>query len=566
MRRATLGTADSAALRWPWHPGWRFTDAVARGSEYTPPMLTLAAALLLTLSTSPAASTWPDELLTVAEASDFRATARHAEVMTLITRIAERSDIVRVTEMGRSFEDRSLPLVILADPPVATAEEARASGKLIAFAFANIHAGEVCGKEALLMLARELALGDEDPFPWRDDLVIVLAPIYNADGNERVRPDNRPGQVGPELGMGQRPNAQGLDLNRDFVKLEAPETRALVGFLTEWDPHLTIDCHTTNGSHHRYTLTYDYPLNPSGHPEPIAYVRDTLLPAVTDALRERTGYEAFFYGNFNRARTVWTTYSPQPRFGGPYQGLRGQMSILSEAYAYASYEDRVRCTKAFVELILEHAVAHRATIMDIHDRARSETTALGADPQPHDIVGLRHTAAAHRRPVVIKGWVEETGPNGRPRPTAEPHDYPVVHLGRFEATLSVRRPHAYLVAPEAAAVVEKLRQHGVRVERFDGTATVERYRVTALERARRAFQGHHLVTLDVESRLTALDDLRGWWIVPVAQPLGTLAVYLLEPQSGDGLATWNVMDEQLAVDAWYPVARVRTPADLRPAR
>src|SRR5262249_1910892 len=152
-------------------------------------------------------------------------------------------------------EGRKLPLLILADPPLATAEEAARTKKLIVCAIGNIHAGEVDGKEALLMLARDMGLAQEHRL--LKDLVIALVPIINPDGNERMAKTNRPGQVGPEEGMGTRGNANGLDLNRDFIKLETPEVRALVRFLNRWDPALVLDTHTTNGSHHRYTITYD---------------------------------------------------------------------------------------------------------------------------------------------------------------------------------------------------------------------------------------------------------------------------------------------------------------------
>ena len=204
----------------------------------------------------------PDDLLTVAERSGFKATARHAEVVALCEALAKSSPLIRLTELGKSGEGRSLPLMIVSNPPVATPEEAKASGKLVVFLFGNIHAGEVDGKEALPMLVRDLVARPDHPL--FKQLILAVAPIYNADGNERVSKDNRPGQVGPEEGMGQRENAQGLDLNRDFMKLDAPETRALVRFLNAWDPALTIDTHTTNGSHHRYTITYEGPKNPAG--------------------------------------------------------------------------------------------------------------------------------------------------------------------------------------------------------------------------------------------------------------------------------------------------------------
>jgi murein tripeptide amidase MpaA len=169
-------------------------------------------------------------LLTVAEKSDFKAASRYAEVVEFCRELARRSPLVRLGELGTSHEGRKLPLLILADPPVATAREAARTGKLVVFAMGNIHAGEVDGKEGLLMLARDLALAKERPL--LKDLVLVFAPIFNADGNEKVAKTNRPTQAGPEGGVGTRANAQGLDLNRDFVKLESPEVRALVRLLT----------------------------------------------------------------------------------------------------------------------------------------------------------------------------------------------------------------------------------------------------------------------------------------------------------------------------------------------
>jgi hypothetical protein len=510
---------------------------------------TIGAPLLLCLaaagSPAPPAPSAEDQLLTVAEASDYQATATHAEVMDLVNRLHARSDRLRVLEMGRTLEGRSIPLLVLADPPVASAAEARASGRPIVFLLGNIHAGEVCGKEAALILARELVLAEEPPALLRD-LVLVLAPIYNGDGNDRMSPDNRPGQDGPARGMGRRENAQGLDLNRDYVKLASPEARALVRFLDEWDPHLTIDAHTTNGSRHRYTLTYDAPLIPAGHPGPVELVRNRLLPEAGRRLLARTGYDTFFYGNFNRDQTAWETYSAEPRFGANYQGLRGQLTVLSEAYAYAPFRDRVLCTLEFVREILGWVAEHAAEVRATHERARRETIEAGLAPRPDDVVGLRFRLAAWPRPAVVKGYRGE-----------DAQDCSVVHLGRFETTLGVRRPLGYLLEPGLEPVVELLRRHGIAVEPFTGQALVERYQVTALRRAERPFQEHHLVSLDVTcSAPRTIAAPAGSWIVRTAQPLGTLAVYLLEPQAEDGLAAWNFFDPHLSPGKTYPVARV----------
>ncbi|MCH8006571.1 MAG: M14 family metallopeptidase [Planctomycetes bacterium] len=491
-------------------------------------------------------------LLTVAELSEYQATATYAEVVELLDRIQERSSIMRRAELGPTVEGRSLPLVILANPPIQTAAEARRSGKAIVFAFGNIHGGEVCGKEALLMLTRQLALDPQHRL--FDDLVIVLLPILNADGNERISPDNRPGQLGPARGMGQRRNAAGLDLNRDYVKLETPETRALVRFLTEWDPHLTVDTHTTNGSRHRYALTYAAPLNPSGHPGPIAFLRDRMLPEITRRMRQARGFETFFYGNFDTDRTLWRTYSAMPRFGGPYRGLRGRMSILSEAYAYAPYRDRVLATHEFLHQILLYSAEHRAEIIEITRRAQRETIEAGLNPQPVDIVGIRHRPAALSEPAVIRGYA--------PGDDKTPRDFQVVFLGRFESTLGVRRPFGYLIDPGLDGVIDTLSAHGIILEPFAGNATVEAYTITDSRRASQPFEGHHLVSLKATAAIQRRRFPAGSVLVRTAQPLGTLAVYLLEPESQDGLAAWNFLDEHISPGGVYPVYRVRSQDDL----
>lgn len=527
----------------------------------TPPPLRCRVALVLLLL-APATAVGEEEapLATIAERSGYRATATSAEVVALAESIAKLGPRVRGDVLGRTNEGRAIPMLVAADPPVTSLRRDPDDARLRVLLFGNIHAGEVCGKEALLALARELARDPEHP--WLEDAVVVLVPNLNADGNDRMDPGNRPGQIGPEAGMGERPNAQGLDLNRDWMKLESPELRAMVALLTAWDPHLVIDTHTTNGSRHRYALTYAAPLNPSGDEPSIRYVRDRLLPAATTRLEEATGYASFFYGDFDRAHRTWTTYSADPRFGGPYRGLRGQMSVLSEAYAYATYEDRVKATLGFVRAVVDQARADRAEVLALHEAARRETTRRGADPQPHDLVGLRHRVAAFPEPVVVRGYALEADSEGRLRPGETPADHLVVHRGRFEPTRSVRRPFGYLVPPGNEALLDLLAAHGVATLPFAGAARVETWRVDAIRRAERPFQGHRMLEVEATARQQELDLPAGTRLVPCAQPLGTLAVCLLEPMSSDGAAAWNLLDEVLAEGADFPVHRVAAPGDL----
>lgn len=502
----------------------------------------------------------PAALLTVAESSDFRATARHEEVVGLMRRLADHSALARLSSMGRSGEGREIPLMILADPPVSSPEEAarfaKDGSKLVVLAIGNIHAGEVDGKEALPMLARELIL-ERDP-PLLRDLILLIAPIYNCDGNERVSKDNRPGQLGPEEGMGRRENAEGLDLNRDFVKLEAPETQGLVAVMNAWDPAIFIDTHTTDGCYHRYVITYDGAKAPAGDAGIVAYTRDEMFPAITRLCDERYHLPTFWYGDFNREHTRWETYPAHARYGTTYYGLRNRLSILSEGYSYAPYKTRVLGTRDFVRACLEFAAANKARIHALLREADRRTIAAGESPSETGRVAIRSRGVAPREKVSARGFVEVSR-DGRVVPTEEPKDYQVELWNQFEAASTVSRPYAYVLPPECAAAARKTAAHGVRVERLTDPVelAVETYEIEKVDIAERAFQKHRLASVEVTPRGERRRLAAGSFVVRTAQPLGTLACYLLEPACEDGLTTWNYFDEALKAGETFPVFRIR---------
>lgn len=523
----------------------------------------LLAALSAALVTGCASAPAPDPLASVAEASNFERTATYAETVALMDRLADHeapyalvgSRLLRRASMGTTNEGRDIPLLILADPPVSHPDEAYASGKAVVLAFGNIHAGEVCGKEALPMLVREII---RDPAaPWArsilDNVVLLVAPIYNADGNERFAPveRNRPGQAGPRM-VGQRANAQELDLNRDYMKLDAPETRAMTRLLTLWRPHMVIDTHTTNGSLHRYTLTFGAAQCPSGDTRPLEWTRDVMLPDVSSRLLARTGWDTFWYADFDPQHTEWRTYPSNPRYGGGYHALRGIVSILSEAYVYAPYKDRVLATMEFVRECVAYAAENRVTLLNVVEDARR----AAASAEPMD-VAIRFKDAPFDGTVTVKGWQERPKDGGGTESTGVPKDYEVTRWGKFTPTMTVSRPRAYLIPPSHAHLLDNLRAHGIHTEpeRIERDADVEEYVIVGAS-APREFQQRTLTLYEVEKRAAQRGIGEGWTRVPVDQELGTLIVYLLEPAADDGLAAWGFFGGELVDGATYPLVRI----------
>jgi len=515
----------------------------------------------------------PDEdLKSRPELTNYEETSRYSDVIHFINQLQKRSPLLRVETFGYSQEQRALPLMILADPPISHPREARASAKPIVFIMANIHGGEVEGKEAVQHLARRIALGDLRSL--LDRVIILMAPIYNADGNEKISAQNRTAQNGPIGGVGVRENAGGLDLNRDYMKVEAPETRSLISLFNRWDPHVSVDLHTTNGSYHGYHLTYSIPLNPSVDSRIIAYHREKMMPAIAKAISAQHKFRSYYYGNFSgpapkpgeaETRTSWRAFTHQPRIGQNYVGLRNRLTILSEAYSYLDFRRRIEVTTAFVEEILKFAAAHADEISNLTRQVDADTIKRGLAGQPLQL-GVEYEMRPLPEPVeILIGAVTKVrNPRSGRDMTAMVEDSitPVKMLdyGIFAATRSVAMARAYLLRREEGtrAVIDKLLAHGVAVEELTEplTTEVEGFVIETVKRDVRPFQGHNEVTLSGQYKKEVVTFPVGAIIVRAAQPLGTLAAYLLEPESDDGLTTWNFLDGYLEQGKVHPVYKL----------
>ncbi|HSG81968.1 MAG TPA: M14 family metallopeptidase [Gemmatimonadota bacterium] len=498
--------------------------------------------------------------MTRPELTDYEETSRYADVMAFVEEAVAQAPWMHLTMMGYSMEGRALPLVVVGEVADASPEAVLASGKLRMYVGANIHAGEVCGKEAMLALLRELADGEHAE--WRESLVLLIAPIYNADGNERIGLTNRRGQHGPVAGMGQRANAQGLDLNRDNMKLESPEARSMVATWKRYDPHIVMDLHTTNGTRHAYYATYAPPLHPNTDAGIIELSRGRLLPEVTRALKAKYGWDYYYYGNLPwRGMDVergWYTFGHEPRYLTNYVGVRNRIGILSEAYSYATFEDRILASKRLVEEVANYAHGHAGEIARIIQQADEE-------PVVGQRQALRATFQRAPQPVeILMGDVEvERNPySGEPMlrrlDVVNPETMP--EFGTFTGTELETVPAAYLVPAEFQRVLNLLDDHGVKWTTLaaDEMMKVERFAIDSMQVAEREYQGHKQRTLFGTYEEVELTIAAGTAVVSLEQPLGRLAFLLLEPRSDDGLVNWNFFDQALEEGPGsYPVYRVR---------
>jgi hypothetical protein len=490
-------------------------------------------------------------------------------VLGFLDSLQRATGLIRVGTLAMSAEGRRVPYVLASRPLISSAAEAHRSGKLIVYLQANIHAGEVEGKEAAQMLLRDLTLGPLRPM--LDHIVLLVVPIYNTDGNERFAPgeENRPGQNGPAL-VGRNTNSQGLNLNRDYVKIEAPETRGAASFLSTWDPDLFIDLHTTNGSYHGYVLTYAPGLNPNSNPA-ADFVRDRFLPAVQERMQQRHRQRTFPYGNFRNQdpdslKLGWETYDARPRFGTNWMGLRGRLAVLSEGYSNADFQTRIGATYNFVREVLQLAVEQRSTI---------KALIQAADRQRPDSVAVRSVLAPPTAQGVIAEITEAAGDgDGGYARRKRTGVYRTIRMPVFDRFAAARReaiPAAYLIPGRLHEVIELLRHQGILLESLAQPSRVvaNLFRIDSLS-VQPLFEGHRTVQVEGRWQPEPMDTGlgAGWFLLPTDQRLGVLASYLLEPASEDGVVTWNLLDRELQAGAIYPILRaggsIRVPATVIP--
>lgn len=530
-------------------------------------MIRLRLALLILLF--PAVLQGQKSLLTVAEGSDFTSTANYQDVMSFISSLKKTSEFIRTETIATSVEGREIPLMVIGNPLPASPQAMKNDNRIVVYIQANIHAGEVEGKEAVLMFARDLL---SDPgSEYLKNVVFLLCPNFNPDGNEKISPLNRTYQNGPVNGVGVRYNGQFLDLNRDGMKAESPEVRGVItNVFNRWDPAVFMDCHTTDGSYHVEPVTFTWMVNPAGDTSLISYMRKKMMPAMSATLKSKYKVENCFYGEFNdlsRPENGWFYDASDPRYMSNYFGLRNRLGILNENYVYADYRSRVLGCYNLIRSLADYSSANKSAIRNMLAETDRTTILRGTRPAVTDSFPVEFRVRPLTQPVTIKTYEADvvTGPDGRRtfKRSDRRRDVTVPYYIDYYPSANVRFPFAYIITQNDPSVVELLKVHGIIIEKLSEKTRIisERFDLSELKGSGRLNQGHYTNTISGKFVCDTTDFDAGTLIIRTAQPLANLAAYLLEPQTNDGLMTWNYFDKYL-VPQWgagyypYPVRRV----------
>ena len=509
-----------------------------------------------------------DRPLTVAESSNFMSTSTYNDVLGFIDTLVADYSNVRVENIAETVQGRKIPLLVLGNPLPANPDEL--NGRIAIYIQANIHAGEVEGKEATLMFARDL-LQKKNPDILKY-AVLLICPNLNADGNERISPKNRTYQNGPVNGVGTRYNGLFMDLNRDAVKLESSEMRGIVqNVLNRWDPYIVMDCHTTDGSYHQEPVTFTWMMNPNGDRNLINYMRDKMMPWVSQTLKGKYKTLNCFYGEFidqHDYEKGWISYASEPRYFTNYVGIRDRLSILNENYVYAGYRDRVYGCYNLISSVCDYVVKYGSEIKDAVVRADSLSMLLGnSNDVEQDSFAVEYKGVPTPDKVTIltyeaEPYIDDNGYE-RFRKTDRKRTVTIPYIADYVSIRSVQIPYAYILSINDPKVLQNLTLHGVHFEKLKDSVSisVEQFAIDSVCPILRLNQGHYNTRVYGKYKPTTQTFEKENVIVWTNQKLGRLVATLFEPETEDGYMFWNFWDRYL-VPQWgnyyfpVPVYRV----------
>ena len=487
---------------------------------------------------------------TPAERSGLTETPTYDDTVVWLRRLVAAAPELSMESLGKTAEGRDIWMVIAARGVEPEAAAVAASGRPVVYVQAGIHAGEIDGKDAGLMLLRDMTVLDRET-ALLDQAVLLFVPILNADGHERRSRFNRINQRGP-LEMGWRTNARNLNLNRDHAKLETEEVRAVVAAWNRWRPDLFLDLHVTDGADYQYDMTWSMPSSQGWSPAIADWCSRRLEPGLTQALKTM-GHEPHEYiwaknhGDLSDGALVTLG---SPRYSTTYAAARHLPAILVEGHSLKPYRQRVLATYVLLRSSLKLAIAHGSELR--------RATARDRKSRPSPVVldwRYGETPRTETRPFkgIGSAWVDSPVSGSKiVRWNGEPETQKVEFVFKTEPASSVSRPAGYVIPPGWGHIAEKLRLHGIEVETLGLPEAIDaqvyhlpEVRAAGLAEARTErgptiYEGRLRIDPGpVDIRRVSITVPAGSHRVNTDQPLGTLAILLLEPESPDSLLQWG---------------------------
>jgi len=486
--------------------------------------------------------------LTYYEKSNFLGTPRYDETIDFCKKLDKSSPLLQFTSFGKSPQGRDLPLLIADRNGNFTPEAVRKSGNAVLLIQACIHAGESDGKDAGLMLLRDLIINKKN-FQLLDHVTILFIPIFNTDGHERFGPYNRINQNGPEE-MGWRTTAQNLNLNRDFMKADAPEMQQWLKLYNQWLPDFFVDCHVTDGADFQYTMTYALETNGSMEKNLTDWTRD-ICEIYLVAEMKKSGFPVFPYvqfRNWHDPRSGLTVGVAPPMLSQGYTAVQNRPGLLIETHMLKPYKARVSSTYTMLTHTLGLLNREYKTLQSLVSEADEITSTEKFRKEPFPVSFSESFADSTQIEFLGFDYTIDTSDltgglwfkyNNRKPATWQLTIFPDCKADKF-----VNLPEAYLIPPQCAAVINGLQLHGVQMTplQHEVTCQVKTSWLRNVRWQQRSYEGHHKLSCELSDTLQLHTFPAGTMVVDMNQRTARIIAHLLEPASPDSYAAWGFFD------------------------
>jgi hypothetical protein len=476
------------------------------------------------------------------ERSGFTETPRYDETVAYCMKLDEASSVISFQYFGKSLQGRDLPLLILDKDGYFTPEEVDKSGKIKLLVQGCVHAGETEGKDAGLALFRDIAIKNKDLN--LDSITILFIPILNADGHERFTPYTRINQNGPKE-AGWRTTANNLNLNRDYLKADAPEMRAWLKLFNRWDPDFFIDCHTTDGADYQYPVTIEY----DGFNDELLsqWLSETFAPGITQMM-EKSGSLVFNYVSFRNwhdPRSGLVGHVPGPRFSTGYVTARNRFALLIETHMLKDYKTRVTGTYHMLEntlTIMAHekprmeAILRAADSYTISEKFREEPCLIGCEPSMTDSVMVKFRGIDYsfeKSDLTGGNWYQYN---------SKPVEFTLPLFNNQIPTLLVQLPRAYIIPAEWKEIISRLDWHGIRYDLLAESAAipVETYKFSNPRWNKEPYEGRQIISsVETDTVVTVRTFSMGSAVVWTNQPAARLIAFMFEPATEESFLKWG---------------------------
>ncbi len=523
----------------------RAQEPIGPHSGMEPPAAKAAASLAASTKAS------PPNLLTTGEKTDWNETAPYAEALEISHRLERASRFVRVQTIGTTPEGRPLIALIVSKDRAFTPQAAARTGKVVILIQSGIHAGEIEGKDTVLMLVRDMTVSKRFP-AWLDKCIFVIVPVFNVDGHEYFSPYHRVQQNGPKS-TGLRANAERLNLNRDYIKADTPEMRAWLRLFNAWNPDFHIDNHVTDGADFQYDVTWDMARNQDLAEPARAWVNDQFVPELNRRM-EADGHLVAPYGALRGAASGKREFYMEvfsPRYSHLYVAVHNRPSLLVESHSLKAAKTRAWAhydiMRHSIEAILRDPEALRRAVRESDAQMAARAGDRAAAP-----VYLAGKVSDKSRPLVyhsLKNGPYKSEVTGAMvnRYLPERDDIDTVIHDQIDTTAEAQMPLGYLIPAAYQEITALLALHGVEMERTTKPLDqeYETYRFSNTKFATQSFEGRVMATFDPRLvKEKSFFPVGSYWI-PMKQRRARLILAMLEPDAPDSLIRWGFFNAVL---------------------